>query len=179
MNTAPYIDCGEFILRLPKESDIYDRLKLGRSAEFVRMCGGNATDIKPFTEEELNRWYERICNSSCEWVIELNGSCVGIARLTINTSDNKATYSIGIFDERLYSKGLGTKVTCEVLKYAFCTLSLHRVDLRVLEYNLRGIRCYEKCGFIREGIERESAYIEGKYYSDVMMSILCSEYNGV
>jgi RimJ/RimL family protein N-acetyltransferase len=50
------------------------------------------------------------------------------------------------------------------------------VDLKVLEYNQRAIACYEKCGFVKEGIEREGALIEGKYESDVMMSILEREY---
>jgi len=63
-----------------------------------------------------------------------------------------------------------------VLRYAFETLKLHRVDLRVLSYNKRAIRCYEKCGFIIEGYEREGAYIEGQFETDVMMSILEHEY---
>lgn len=60
---------------------------------------------------------------------------------------------------------------------AFEELNLHRVDLRVLEYNKRAIKCYEKCGFIKEGVEREGALIEGKYETDVFMSILDREYD--
>ncbi|RPJ99073.1 GNAT family N-acetyltransferase [Priestia endophytica] len=52
---------------------------------------------------------------------------------------------------------MGTEITQLVLDYAFKELRLHRVDLRVLQYNKRAIRCYEKCGFIQEGIEREGA----------------------
>lgn len=37
-------------------------------------------------------------------------------------------------------------------------------------------RRYEKCGFIIEGPEREGALIEGKYETDIMMSILENEY---
>ncbi|MCL1830642.1 MAG: GNAT family N-acetyltransferase [Oscillospiraceae bacterium] len=176
MNTAPYIDCGDLILRLPQESDIADRLKLGRSYEFVKMCGGSTEGILPFTENELRGWYESICKTPCAWVIELNGSCIGSVSLTVHKDDNKATYAIGIYDEALFGKGYGTKVTRVVLKYAFYTLLLHRVDLRVLEFNTRAIRCYEKCGFIREGILRDGACIDGEYYSDVMMSILEDEY---
>ncbi len=50
------------------------------------------------------------------------------------------------------------------------------MDLRVLEYNKRAIRCYEKCGFIVEGIDREGALIEDKFESDLFMSILDYEY---
>lgn len=65
------------------------------------------------------------------------------------------------------------------LSYAFGSLGLHRVDLRVLEYNQRGIACYAKCGFVREGVERESACVAGVWYSDVMMSVLEHEYRAL
>jgi len=48
--------------------------------------------------------------------------------------------------------------------------------LRVLEYNQRAISCYQKCGFVIEGREREGALVEDKYETDVMMSILEHEY---
>ena len=56
------------------------------------------------------------------------------------------------------------------------TLGLHRVDLRVLEFNRRAITAYEKCGFIQEGVEREGALIADEWRTDVMMSILEQEY---
>jgi len=90
--------------------------------------------------------------------------------------DNKARYAIGIFDPIYWGRGIGTEVTHLVLDYAFNELGLHRVDLKVLEYNTRGIRCYEKCGFILEGKEREGALIEGKYENDLTMGILDYEY---
>jgi len=55
-------------------------------------------------------------------------------------------------------------------------MNLHRVDLKVLDYNKRAIRCYEKCGFKSDGILRDSAFIEGAFHSDVTMSILEDEW---
>jgi RimJ/RimL family protein N-acetyltransferase len=46
----------------------------------------------------------------------------------------------------------------------------------VLSFNVRALRCYEKCGFVREGIGRESALVGGAWVDDVMMSILEREY---
>jgi RimJ/RimL family protein N-acetyltransferase len=42
------------------------------------------------------------------------------------------------------------------------------VDLRVLGFNTRAIRAHEKCGFIREGLERESAFVAGQWASDTL-----------
>ncbi len=63
-----------------------------------------------------------------------------------------------------------------VLAHAFGEMGLHRVDLRVLEFNTRAIRCYQSCGFIEEGRERQSAFIGGEYYDDVMMGVLAHEF---
>lgn len=85
-------------------------------------------------------------------------------------------YRIGIFDPALHSKGMGTEATLLLLAYGFDQMKLHRIELKVLEYNHRAMRCYEKCGFRKEGVLRESALIEGKFYSDIIMGILEQEY---
>jgi GNAT superfamily N-acetyltransferase len=83
------------------------------------------------------------------------------------------------FDPAYWSRGLGTEATRLVLQFAFVELKLHRVDLRVLAFNKQAIACYEKCGFVREGVVREGALIGGEWQSDVLMSILEDEYKVV
>ena len=58
---------------------------------------------------------------------------------------------------------------------AFLNLNLRRIELGVLENNSPAIHLYEKCGFIREGVKRESNYKNGHYISMIMMSILRSD----
>jgi len=81
-----------------------------------------------------------------------------------------------IFDISKLGVGLGTEVTQLILDYAFNKLGLHRVDLRTLQYNTRAIACFEKCGFVKEGVEREGALVEDQWETDVVMSILEQEY---
>ncbi|MFC0186732.1 GNAT family N-acetyltransferase [Fictibacillus aquaticus] len=176
MNQAPVIQGKSVILRQPIESDILDRFACGRSIEAVRMYGGDTRNVKPLTMEGARGFFERIKANKLEWCVEYEGRCIGQARLTVNEDDCRARYAIGLFDTSVWGKGLGTEITQLVLEYAFEGLKLHRVDLRVLEYNHRAIACYEKCGFVKEGVEREGALIEGKYETDVFMSILDREY---
>lgn len=63
-----------------------------------------------------------------------------------------------------------------VVRHAFEVMGLHRVDLRVLETNTRAIRCYERCGFVHEGVEAETAFVNGHWVSDLRMRLLQSEY---
>jgi ribosomal-protein-alanine N-acetyltransferase len=46
----------------------------------------------------------------------------------------------------------------------------------VFTFNPRAIACYEKCGFVREGIEREGAWAADAWQSNLIMSILEQEY---
>lgn len=98
---------------------------------------------------------------------------------SVDQGNRSARYAIGIFDPVYWNRGLGTEATRLVLWFAFEELKLHRVDLRVLAFNKRAIACYEKCGFVREGLMRESVLIGGEWQSDVLMSVLEHEYRSL
>jgi ribosomal-protein-alanine N-acetyltransferase len=176
----PLLRGNRLLLRAPLERDKADRLSYGRDPEFRRMVGGDHRVNPPLTVEEVDRWYQAALVEPHSWVIDLNGKCIGQAALHSHNALNRcARYAIGIFDPACWSQGYGVEATRLVLLYAFETLKLHRVDLRVLEFNHRAIRCYEKCGFVREGMEREGAFIAGEWQSDVIMSILEQEYQAI
>jgi len=176
MKDLPELKGSKVLLRKPKKKDIDVRILFGSPIEFVKMCGGDTKNSNKFTQDDGNQWYKKILEHPCKWVIEYDGKCIGVVGLTPYIDDNKARYSIEIFDTTKYALGIGTEVTKIVLDYAFKTLKYHKVYLRVLEYNKRAIRCYEKCSFIKEGLDREGALIEGKYETDIYMGILDNEY---
>lgn len=179
MNEAPLIKGNKVLLRQPIEKDLVDFLSVEVNEELVRMYGGDTRNISPKTIERAKQFIDAIKSNKLEWCVEYGGRLVGQARLTVNETDNRARYAVGLFDPSVWGLGLGTEITQLVLQYAFEALKLHRVDLRVLQYNKRAIKCYEKCGFIQEGVEREGALIEGKYETDVFMSILDREYESI
>jgi ribosomal-protein-alanine N-acetyltransferase len=161
------------LLRPPREADKQDRFSYGRDPEFRKMVGGDHRVNPPITVVEVECWYQSVLAEPYTWVIDLNGKCIGQAALhSYNAQNRCARYAIGIFDPASWNQGYGADATQLVLQFAFETLNLHRVDLRVLEFNHRAIRCYEKCGFVREGVEREGSFIAGEWQTDVMMSIL-------
>jgi RimJ/RimL family protein N-acetyltransferase len=113
-------------------------------------------------------------------MIEHAGRCVGHTGLgDVDARDRRARLVIGLFDRSVWNRGLGTEAIRLVLGYAFDTLRLHRVALRVLAYNARAIRAYEKCGFVREGVERESAFVAGEWHDDVMMAVLDRDFRAL
>lgn len=86
------------------------------------------------------------------------------------------TLGVVIADQDNLDKGIGSQAIRLLLKYVFDRINLNKVELTVHEFNKRALSCYRKCGFVQEGIIRESLYREGKYYNTVNMGILKREF---
>ncbi|BBU55845.1 MULTISPECIES: GNAT family N-acetyltransferase [Roseobacteraceae] len=166
-------------LRPFRSSDIAGRLALGRSPEIVHSFGGDPTGLPPYEEGDARSWVERNLAHPLCWAVEVDHRLLGEARLDgLDLHDSRARLAIGLYDPSQLGKGLGREVIKLILSYGFGTLKLHRVDLRVLSYNERAIRCYRACGFIEEGRERESARVGDAWHDDLIMGVLAQEYQG-
>jgi [ribosomal protein S5]-alanine N-acetyltransferase len=138
---------------------------------------GDTNNLPPYGESEAQQWVERNLASPLYWAIEVDGRLLGeIGLAGLNSQDCRARLGIGIYDVAQLGRGLGREAFALVLSYAFSTLALHRVDARVLAFNERAIRCYQACGFIEEGRERESGRIDGHWYDDIIMGLLAQDY---
>lgn len=86
---------------------------------------------------------------------------------------------VGIFigEKSLWNQGYGTEAMRLLLRHGFETLNLHRVMLRVYDYNARAARSYEKAGFVREGALRQAIFHEGRYHDCHLMSVLRAEWD--
>jgi diamine N-acetyltransferase len=73
-------------------------------------------------------------------------------------------------------RGLGRQLLAETARHAFEDLGAHRLFLDVFEDNARARRLYESFGFTYEGVLRDAARRDGRYYALHMMSMLESEY---
>lgn len=72
--------------------------------------------------------------------------------------------------------GIGREMLNKILVTGFNQLKLHRIELNVFDFNAPAIACYEKAGFIREGLHRDIRRIGDEYWSLYRMSILEEEW---
>lgn len=176
----PELEGNRVRLRPFRQSDVAGRLVLGRSPEIVRSFGGDPEALPPFGEDEAQAWVKRNLAHPLCWAVEVEGCLLGELRLDgLDRHDRRARLAIGLYDFSQLGKGLGREAIRLILSHAFGRLGLNRVDLRVLEYNERAIRCYRACGFVEEGRERESARVGEAWYDDVIMGVLAREYRGL
>jgi RimJ/RimL family protein N-acetyltransferase len=108
----------------------------------------------------------------------LEGELIGDCGLRgFNWMSRNAEFFITIGDKRFWSKGYGADAVRVLQRLAFDKLNLHRVWLTTLATNARAIRCYEKCGFKRDGLNPEASYVAGKYVDVVAMGLLRRDYD--
>lgn len=127
-------------------------------------------------------WYEVYMNHRdaavrCVIVDQATDQILGLVSLTsINYINRSADFHIMIGKQEYRNKGVGTFAVCEMLSHAFYNMNLHRVELTVLENNIPARHLYEKCGFVKEGIKRLSAFKNGEYVNMFCYSILREEF---
>jgi len=96
----------------------------------------------------------------------------------IDWRDRRTEFGILIGAKDEWNKGYGTDATRTIVRYAFETLNLNRVGLRVYEHNPRAMRAYEKAGFRKEGVLRQEAFREGRYWDTIIMGVLRNDWAG-
>lgn len=171
----PVLKGPRVTLRRPAAEDIDARLAIGRHAEIVRAYGHSFDPARPFTREDAERAITFLIGQPYAWVIDV-GAFIGHVRFhSFDNQDRRAALAIGIEDPARLGHGLGTESLRLALAFGF-TAGLHRVSVRVLASNARATGCYRKCGFIVEGRERESAFVEGQWQDDLIMGLLAQEF---
>lgn len=165
------------VLRRPRAGDAEARFQLGQDPTIIRMFGKDPKQLPPWTKEAASAWVSDIQHHPSAWIIESDGALAGSIRLNnLNPVDQKARLGIGLSHHQQLGQGIGRKAISLLLDHAFGPMGLHRIHVRVIEYNTRAIRCYEACGFRREGIERESARVGTAWHDEILMAKLAQDH---
>jgi len=135
----------------------------------------------PMLVDEIDRFFasRAVGNESLAMAIHVRagGRLVGTCAFSQLDPDNgSALFHITIGEKASWGRGYGTEATQLMLGHAFDTLRLHRVALSVFEFNERAVRTYQRCGFSIEGRARESIWRDGRWWDELAMSILDSEW---
>ena len=94
----------------------------------------------------------------------------------ISNVHRTGTFGIFIGDKSYWNQGYGTEATALILDFAFNVLNLNSIDLDVIDYNQRGIKCYEKCGFKFVGRRRQAIFMAGSFHDVLVYDILANEF---
>jgi RimJ/RimL family protein N-acetyltransferase len=101
-------------------------------------------------------WFNTLAASRGHRVMAIerhDGRLIGSIELEhIDWRGGRAELSICIGDKKCWGQGFGADAIRVFTDFAFYRLNLAHIYLRVYRGNVRAIRCYQKCGFRKEGL---------------------------
>ena len=135
----------------------------------------------PMTLEEIDRFFASRALAAETMTMAIHvletGRLIGTCAFSQLDGDNgSALFHITIGEKDVWGHGYGSEATRLMVDHAFESLGLHRVALSVFEFNERAIRSYVSCGFTIEGRAREAIWRDGRWWDELSMSILESEW---
>ena len=137
----------------------------------------------PVTEEMEAHWVDGVLKDQSRTRVVLaiedkaDGAFVGLVYLNdIDWFVRNAEFGILIGERSRQGRGLAKDALALVACYAFRTLNLNRLYLRVVSFNKRALRLYRSFGFVEEGVQRHHAFLRGRYYDVVLMGLLRREF---
>ena len=133
------------------------------------------------TIQDVHAWHQRTILDAQQVLFGVfqtgSNNLIGIARLMfIDTLHKTSELGIYIGNAEMRGHGLGRETVKQLIDYAFNTLKLERLYLRVLATNIAALRCYTACGFRLEGTWREHVVVDGKRCDMVLMGLLHREF---
>ncbi|MED3912699.1 GNAT family N-acetyltransferase [Peribacillus simplex] len=169
-------------LKYFERSDFQQLINWIDTPEFLLQWGGPNFSF-PLTEEQLENYLIDANKDNSNTLVygvlhKATGKVIG--HISLGNIDRKhKSARVGkvlVGDKDVRGKGIGQLMMKEILKVAFDELRLHRVSLGVFDFNTSAIACYEKEGFVKEGLLRDSRKIGDAYWSLWEMSILENEW---
>ncbi|HDR7707438.1 GNAT family N-acetyltransferase [Bacillus thuringiensis] len=160
-------------LKTFKKSDFKQLINWINSEEFLIQWSGNAFTF-PLDEQQLEKYIESANTLAFKVVDEETSDVIGHISLgqidNINKSARIGKVLVG--NTKMRGRSIGKHMMKAVLHIAFDELKLHRVTLGVYDFNTSAISCYEKIGFVKEGLLREAKRVGETYWNLWEMSML-------
>jgi ribosomal-protein-serine acetyltransferase len=107
-----------------------------------------------------------------------DGSLAGVVSfVNINPANRSALIGYWLGPE-YEGRGIMTRACRELIDYGFEELGLNRIVIRASTENLRSQAVPQRLGFTREGVERQSEWLNDRFIDMVVFSMLRSEWRG-
>jgi RimJ/RimL family protein N-acetyltransferase len=105
-----------------------------------------------------------------------DGAFIGWCGLTSWNPDFRSASLGYVFDAAAWGHGYATETAHAVLRWAFDTLDLNRVQAETDTRNVASARVLEKLGFVREGTLRENCVVNGDVSDSWVFGLLRREW---
>lgn len=163
-------------LRAFDNSDLMKCLEYSNDYQIMRGASGGI--LYPSTvDDEARAMGNQTSYTAGEYQFAIEtlaeGRFIGKCGFTkVNWKNRVGELAILIGEKQFQGKGYGTDAVSTLCKFGFEELNLHKIKAVVFDFNLPALGCYERCGFLREGLLKQEMYREGAYHDVVVLGLL-------
>lgn len=136
--------------------------------------------VFPQTAMAEAEWFDAFYKKPDEVVLGIEtdeGIFIGIMGVhNINWVSRTATTGAIIGEKRYWNKGYGTDAKMALLKYAFETLGLRKINSAVYGFNGRSVAYSQRCGYRIEGRRRKQLFRNGRFHDEIFLGVFYEEW---
>ncbi|WP_309057122.1 GNAT family protein [Streptomyces sp.] len=177
--TTPVLHTARLRLRPFADGDAASLYALHSDAHAMRYW-----DSPPWTEPARAQRFLTVCRTieeegtGARLAVERvrDGAFLGWCGLTSWNPDFRSASLGYAFDVAAWGRGYATETAHAVLRWAFDTLDLNRVQAETDTRNVASARVLEKLGFVREGTLREDCVVNGEVSDSWVFGLLRREW---
>ncbi|MCU1407702.1 MAG: family N-acetyltransferase [Glaciihabitans sp.] len=144
--------------------------------ESRRLTGTHVETTDDDVADRLHR--ASIADDRADWAIVRSHDGMYVGEVSLRDFDpynESMDFHIELSNSAVFGMGFGSEATKAVVNYGLEVVHLHRITLRVVDYNTRAQRLYSKIGFHPEGLLRDAWFWDGEW-SDVILMAIVSEH---
>jgi RimJ/RimL family protein N-acetyltransferase len=179
--STPTVETERLRLRPFTDEDQDALFALHRDAAVLRYW-----DSPPWTDPERAGQFVDVCRrladegTGARVVIELasDGAFLGWCGLSRWEPDFRSAALTYILTRSAWGQGYATEAARALLRWAFDTLDLNRVQAEADTRNVASRRVLEKLGFVHEGTLREDCVVDGDVSDTHVFGLLRREWQG-
>lgn len=167
-------------LRALRSEDADVIWKWRNQPEIREMYAGHPFFVNP---EKEKIWFEKILTSDIPIaafgveIIELE-KLIGLTFLkNIDLIHRTAEFAIFMIDKEYENRWYLRHAYFLTLDFAFYDLNINRLWAKIYEYNRKALGLIQYFGFKKDGLLRQSAYKNGEFVNEVVLSLLKEEYD--
>ncbi len=175
----PVLETERLLLRRMKVSDCYDMYEYASRSEVTRYLTWSPHPDMEYTKEYLqyiSNHYK--LGDFYDWAVILKsenkmiGTC-GFTRFHTQHDCGEVGY---VINPSYRGQGIAAEALCEVIRFGFSRLGLHRIEAKYIDGNVASRRVMEKVGMHFEGVRRGEMRIKGSYRDIGVCAVLREEF---
>lgn len=167
------------ILRAIEKEDLKLLLSWRNNPEFRRYF----REYRELNMVQQIQWYENRVNNDISTrmfsITDVRGNLIGAAGLCyIDWINRTADFSIYIGHNNIYIDDFYAPDAANLLiRYGFEKLGLNRLWCEIYSFDLQKIQLFDKLGFHRDGLHRQTNWYDDRWHDSFFFSLLSSDIN--